>query len=87
MLNAVRHSGANQLIVEFSIGSDNLLIRVADNGSGFDLPALRKAGKLGLGLNGIQSRIDYLRGSFSKEEPATMGTKYNIQIPIKYVSF
>lgn len=87
VLNALRHSGATTLIVEFSVKGEMFLIRVADNGCGFDYDTLKKQGKFGLGLNAIRSRVDYLRGSFSKEHPVSVGTKYNIQIPINYVPF
>jgi signal transduction histidine kinase len=46
------------------------------------LEKVRAANKLGMGLLGIQSRIDYLNGSLSTSDETKLGTKYNIRIPI-----
>ena len=44
--NAVRHSGANRIDVLVHAGANALTAEVADNGTGFDLPAQRGAGLL-----------------------------------------
>ena len=59
-----------------------MLIRTSDNGVGYELEKVRAANKLGMGLLGIQSRIDYLNGSISSLAENKSGTRYNIRIPI-----
>jgi signal transduction histidine kinase len=81
--NTIKHAQATSLHIEISIeGDKTLLIRTSDNGVGYDLEIVRAANKLGMGLLGIQSRIDYLNGSISTSDEIKLGTKYNIRIPI-----
>jgi two-component system, NarL family, sensor kinase len=81
--NTIKHAQATSLLIEIS-REDNktLLIRTSDNGIGYDFDSIRAQNKLGLGLLGIQSRIDYLNGSMNTSEEIKLGTKYNIRIPI-----
>jgi signal transduction histidine kinase len=70
------------LTIEFSLDDNLLLIRTADNGVGYDAYEVREKHKMGLGLLGIQSRIDYLNGTMVLSDELTKGTRYNIRIPI-----
>ena len=81
--NTIKHAQASSLLIEISReGDKTLFIRTSDNGVGYELEKVRAANKLGLGLLGIQSRIDYLNGSISSSAENKSGTKYNIRIPI-----
>lgn len=82
ILNAIKHSGGTTLRIELSQEGDQILIRTADNGRGYDEAEIRANHQLGLGLLGIQSRIEYLNGTISHSEEIATGTKYNIRIPI-----
>lgn len=82
--NTIKHAQATHLQIEVSTEKNELLIRTADNGIGYDMDKIRAANKLGLGLLGIQSRIDYLNGSISRATEQHKGTKYNIRIPLAY---
>ncbi len=80
--NTIKHAQATQLRIEISKEDNKLLIRTSDNGVGYDLEKVRAQNKLGLGLLGIQSRIDYLNGTMISSDEIKMGTRYNIRIPI-----
>lgn len=81
--NTIKHAQASSLHIEISREGDNtMLIRTSDNGVGYELEKVRAANKLGMGLLGIQSRIDYLNGSISSSAENKSGTRYNIRIPI-----
>jgi len=81
--NAIKHAAASLLQIEISIENPNtLLIRTSDNGIGYDFDTLHNQNKLGLGLLGIQSRIEYLNGTINKSDESNIGTKYNIRIPL-----
>ena len=82
ILNTVKHAHATELNIEFSLEGDQFLIRTADNGIGFDASEIREKHKLGLGLLGIQSRIEYLNGTMVSSDEIKKGTRYNIRIPI-----
>ena len=81
--NTIKHAQATLLHIEISVEDKMLLIRTSDNGIGYDLSTVRTQNKLGLGLLGIHSRIDYLNGTLVIDDKITTGTKYNIRIPIK----
>ncbi len=82
ILNTVKHAHATELNIEFSKEDNHLLIRTADNGIGYDTYAIRENHKMGLGLLGIQSRIEYLHGTMVASDEIEKGTRYNIRIPI-----
>lgn len=81
--NTIKHAQASNLLIEISReGDKTLLIRTSDNGVGYEIEKVRAAKKLGMGLLGIQSRIEYLNGSISSSDETKLGTRYNIRIPI-----
>jgi signal transduction histidine kinase len=82
ILNTVKHAHATELNIEFSKEEDQLLIRTADNGVGYDTYEIRAQHKMGLGLLGIESRIEYLNGTMVVSDEIQKGTRYNIRIPI-----
>lgn len=85
ILNTVKHAHASELNIEFSKEEDQLLIRTADNGVGYDAYEIRATHKMGLGLLGIQSRIEYLNGTMVISDEIKKGTRYNIRIPLERV--
>jgi signal transduction histidine kinase len=85
ILNTVKHAHASELNIEFSKEEDQLLIRTADNGVGYDAYDIRATHKMGLGLLGIQSRIEYLNGTMVISDEIKKGTRYNIRIPLERV--
>lgn len=80
--NTIKHAQATELRIEISKTDHLLFIRTSDNGIGFDLQQVRAHQKLGLGLLGIQNRIDFLNGTLSSSDELSKGTRYNIRIPI-----
>ena len=78
--NAVKHSKGSKMKIEISKdGEGVLLLRTFDNGIGFNPMALKKQGN---GLLGIQSRIEYLKGTIQQDLLRKTGTCYNIRIPL-----
>lgn len=84
--NTIKHAQATLLHIEISFEGKMILIRTSDNGIGYDLAKVRAQNKLGLGLLGIHSRIDFLNGTLVISDDISNGTKYNIRIPIKSVA-
>lgn len=80
--NTIKHANASVLKIELSKEDQDMLIRTADDGMGYQFDALRAQHKLGLGLLGIYSRVEYLNGTLSKDDSKKRGTRYNIRIPI-----
>ena len=55
---------------------------ISDNGSGFDLPAVRKTME-GSGLKNMQARAELLNGSFKIQSKTGKGTRIKVAIPIE----
>ena len=80
--NTVKHANAKTLKIQLLKDNKFLLIRTADDGIGYDFEKIKSANKLGLGLLGIFSRVEYLNGTIISPDNISKGTKYNIRIPI-----
>lgn len=78
--NAIKHSEANEILVQIRKDEDLLVVDVEDNGKGFDYQQEKK--ESGMGLVGISSRVNYWKGSLNIESDKNSGTAVHIEIPI-----
>lgn len=76
--NALKHASPTLLFVQFSQQEDEVLIRIQDNGSGFD--AYRDYN--GMGLKNIKARVQKLGGDLFLESHINRGTHYEIQLKL-----
>lgn len=80
LLNTIKHSKASEFKIEVSIDKNNLLIRTADDGVGYELGnTIRNSG---MGLKLMQNIIAELGGMMHKAGQEHRGTKYNFKIPL-----
>jgi PAS domain S-box-containing protein len=84
LTNIVKHSGASWVQVRLNNDLENILVCVTDNGRGFsnqhsNHPDISK----GLGLIGIQERMEALGGSFEIVSHGGAGTQLVASIPIQ----
>ncbi|MFD2726687.1 tetratricopeptide repeat-containing sensor histidine kinase [Hyunsoonleella rubra] len=77
--NSLKHAEANTINVQLSHRDNSLQITVEDDGKGFDKDAV---GQNGIGLNNVQSRIDYLKADVDFESNDS-GTSYIIEIDLE----
>ncbi|MFN0173927.1 MAG: tetratricopeptide repeat protein [Saprospiraceae bacterium] len=78
--NVVKHARAAKVMLElYSVGPD-LLLRVEDDGTGFDFEAARSRGTMGV-LN-ILSRVSTLGGEFLSERRLPKGTIALVRVPV-----
>ena len=77
--NAVRHSGGNEILADLVQSSNQIQITVEDNGRGFEQKEIKS---VGIGLNNIRSRVDYLKGSMNIESNPGLGTSVTISFNI-----
>jgi signal transduction histidine kinase len=75
--NAIKHSGASELIVQIIQEPERLSLIAQDNGKGFDLQKAT-AGK-GIGLNSIKSRVESMKGMIDIYSEPDSGTEINIE--------
>lgn len=78
--NVVKHSQATQAWITLRNNSDGFEFEVRDNGTGFDLRHQVLAQE-GLGLFGMQERMQLLGGSFEIESAPGKGTSVRSWIP------
>jgi two-component system NarL family sensor kinase len=78
--NAVKHSGATTILAQV-MSQDNLItITVEDNGKGFEQSQLEEIRTAG--MQNIQSRVNYLRGTIDIQSSPGKGTSVHIECPV-----
>ena len=76
--NIVKHSGATEAEVEFRFSSDQLFLRVSDNGKGFD----RSQESEGHGLVSMQGRAKDMGGTCEVQSTVGKGTTVTLEVPL-----
>jgi PAS domain S-box-containing protein len=88
IMNALKHAGPCDIRVTLSCRNGQFIIRVEDNGTGFDAvsgEAHRKS-EDGFGLFSIRQRLYGLGGCLDIETTPGLGTKATIRIPMQELS-
>ena len=80
--NALNHAAAGKVHVELRIEAGRLLLRVQDNGEGFDVEEARSRG-LRLGLTSMDERASSIRGSLRIESRPHEGTTVTLEAPLE----
>jgi signal transduction histidine kinase len=78
--NAVKHSGADALTIGLSATNEKLIIKIVDNGKGFNTEKIKNE-STGFGLKNLLSRVDILKGDLYLASEPGKGTNYTIEIP------
>jgi signal transduction histidine kinase len=76
--NAIKHSGAKNILVESTYEAGRLSFMVRDDGRGFDASAKSH----GNGLRNIRRRIEELQGILHIDTQEGQGTRYSYHIPL-----
>ncbi len=84
LTNVIRHSGANRVEIALVRGDDAYVLKVRDNGTGFDPD--KPKGKNSFGLVGIRERALMLGGDIAVYSAPWQGTMLEVRIPIHEVS-
>ena len=78
--NILKHAQASKIILQLYKTGNQLIMRLEDNGQGFDFEAAKN--KSSMGLLNILSRVNNLGGTFFSEKGITVGTVSTIRIPL-----
>lgn len=82
VLNAVQHAQADRVRVELEYGDESLVLRVSDNGHGFD-PAFAADEPEGhYGLVSMKERAEQIGGRFNLATSADAGTVVETVVPL-----
>jgi signal transduction histidine kinase len=78
--NALRHSGAERVDVSLERRDGAALLRVTDDGSGFEPRSIRRAGRH-LGLVSMRDRASGVGGTLTVESAPGKGTTIEMEVP------
>ena len=76
--NTIKHAKAKNVILDFSIVEEDLLVTIQDDGVGFNPQKSKK----GIGLKNMKSRIEKLDGSLEITSAVNKGIQIVIKIPL-----
>lgn len=79
LANALQHADAEHVDIEVGY-ADPVRIVVADDGTGFDLPATRRTSRR-LGLSSLQDRVQALDGRLEIRTAPGSGTTITVEVP------
>ena len=88
--NIARHSACSEVQVEFDLEDDHLILKLADNGRGFDPAELQSQNetpksdwsKGGNGLSSMRRRARELGGEFDIRSEPGKGTNTTLKVPL-----
>ncbi|WP_445747193.1 tetratricopeptide repeat protein [Polaribacter sp.] len=78
--NVIKHAKANELKILLEKNKEQILVKIIDNGVGFNFDKALEKG--GLGLKNMLVRIEYLKGTVQFSQAKPHGTEVQIIIPI-----
>lgn len=80
--NALKHSGADKIILIVGTKNDKCYININDNGKGFNFENKSEQEDKHFGLSIMKERINLLHGVISINTDIEKGTEVNIEIPL-----
>ncbi len=80
--NTVRHAHADQASVVIWQRPETITMVVEDNGSGFDVQAVRRDPRSSIGLVGMAERVGLLGGNIAIESAPGKGTTVRVTVPL-----
>ena len=78
--NIAKHAKAKHAAVDLSAEQGVLILKIADDGVGFDLKAAK--GRGGLGLIGMEERVRHVKGEISIAPNPHRGSRILVRIPV-----
>lgn len=79
--NAQKHSGAQNLLIRYYVGAEEITWTSEDDGIGFDPAYLKGVRNTGLGLKNIQVRVELMKGTIDIVTKPGKGVTVNIKVP------
>jgi len=80
LINIIKHSCATSAKIILGITNDQILLKIKDNGKGFDMNQIEEEGHFG--LKNMEERIKKLGGTFILDTIPDRGTSIKVSIPL-----
>ena len=83
--NIMKHADADRVVIKLVGKFPNIILRIEDNGKGFDLKAreLSSGKEKRMGLRSMNERVNLLGGEMTIQSRIMKGTKIFIKFPFK----
>jgi signal transduction histidine kinase len=82
LTNVAKHSKARSVKVLLTVGKQEVRLRIADDGCGFDVKRVDISSRKHLGLQGMRERASMLGGNFRVQSRAGRGTLIVVSVPV-----
>ncbi|MEJ3403843.1 sensor histidine kinase [Rathayibacter sp. YIM 133350] len=82
LANIRKHARASRVRVSLERTGDDVLVRIVDDGVGFDPHAVRVSENGGFGLRGMASRVAEAGGDFTVHSDSSAGTTVTARVPL-----
>ena len=80
--NVLKHSGCKKGRIEVSKIKETIMVRVEDQGSGFDVDTIKNSDAYGFGLHTLSERMENFGGKIEVDSKPGKGTKILLTAPI-----
>ena len=80
--NILKHSGSKNGEIEVSKNDETIMIRVEDQGSGFDGDKIKGSDSFGFGLHSLLERMENFGGKIQVDSEQGIGTKVLLTAPV-----
>lgn len=80
--NAVRHGSASHIEVLLHIQENVVVLKITDDGTGFDIQSVKQSRKGGLGIKNIETMTHFLNGKVCIRSSFGEGTRIRITFPV-----
>jgi signal transduction histidine kinase len=81
--NAIKHAGARRIDVRMEFNDEHVMLRVSDDGRGFDATRLPALSSGHFGLFGMKERAEKVKGELTIESRQGQGTEVKLRVPVK----
>ena len=83
--NIKKHADADQITIRLVASSPNIILRIEDNGKGFDVEGslIKALNEKRMGLKSMEERVSLLKGNIKIQSRLMKGTKIFIEVPYK----
>ncbi|MCD4722333.1 MAG: sensor histidine kinase [Desulfobacula sp.] len=80
--NILKHSGSKNGRIEVSKIKETIMVRVEDQGSGFDIEKIKDSDSFGFGLHSLSERMENLGGKIQVDSKSGKGTIIVLTAPV-----
>ena len=78
--NILKHAGASEVVLSLDIENEIFILKIEDNGRGFDPELVKDQG--GIGISSMIERAEKIGGSLTLHSEPDAGTILSVRVPL-----